>query len=377
MIDGPGAPAERPSPRRLASRSLVPLRRLPGEPVTPRWSLVDRLGAFLFDSPIGVAVVDRNYDILTINQRARVLLGIRGQGIGDDIVHLAEVPAGELKAALDAAFRSEMPSAERELEVRDALAGERRFLQITCYPDRTVDRDGRVESVFVIVVDVTKSVSAERQMLGELEKNRATLDRVSTQSAELIERQHALINANNELTTANAELRGANEHLLIAAEEAEASAEEVETLNEEMQATSEELETLNEELQATVEELNTTNEELAARGNELEQLARGRQEQLEAAQHTLATLRAVVEQTPLVVCLVDGQSKVAIASHQYVALAESNGDSLPRVGETWRNPPKTVRIAQDGERQKTYVVQPIPLPQDGSGVMLVLDPQTR
>ncbi|MBV8344285.1 MAG: PAS domain-containing protein [Candidatus Eremiobacteraeota bacterium] len=372
MIEG--SLSDRPAPRRISARGSVAPRRLPGNAPAPRWSLVDRLGAFLFESPIGIVVVDRNYDIITINQAARALLGVHGQGIGEDLIHLASLPSPELKAALDSAFRNEMPSRDGEIEVRDAATNETRFVQVTCYPDQTAGKDGRVEGVFVLAVDVTEGAKWRRRIEAENQESRASLDRVNAQNSELLERQRVLIDANSELTAANAELRSANEHLLIAAEEAEASAEEVETLNEEMQATSEELETLNEELQATVEELNTTNEELAARSNDLERLAKERQDQLESAQNTLATLRAVITHTPLAVCLIDERSKVALASQRYAKLAESNGD-LPQVGDTWRNRPKRVEVADENGNRLSYSVRSVALPEDDGDVLLLLEPK--
>jgi two-component system CheB/CheR fusion protein len=371
VVEG-GSLSDRPAARRISVRSPVPGRRPPGELPAPRWSLVDRLGSFLFESPIGIVVVDRNYDILTVNQAARTLLGIHGQGVGDDLIHLAQVPSGELKAALDGAFRSESRAAERELEVHDAALGETRYLQISAYPDPTGVKESRVENVFVLVVDVTQSSMRRREMERENQASSQSLERFTAQNAELLERQRTLIEANNELTSVNADLRSANEHLLIAAEEAEASAEEVETLNEEMQATSEELETLNEELQATVEELNTTNEELAARSGELELLAKQRQERLEEAQAALATLRAVVDQVPVPICLIDAKSKVALASQQYVQLAESDG-RVPRVGDAWRNPPKTIEVNDNGRGRLAYTVRPVQLPHNGTDVMLILE----
>ncbi len=116
FVDG-AALQERPSVRRNSLRTAGLPRRI-GE-TAPRWSLTERLGSFLFDSRSGVVVVDRNYDIQSINQAARGLLGIHGQGVGEDLIHLAAVPSGPLKTALDNAFRSESPTAEHEIRVHD------------------------------------------------------------------------------------------------------------------------------------------------------------------------------------------------------------------------------------------------------------------
>jgi myosin heavy subunit len=238
-----------------------------------------------------------------------------------------------------------------------------------------LNKDGKVEGVIVLAVDVTTNASRLHRLESENQHYQDDLARFSAQNAELKARQTTLSEANDELTTANADLRTANEHLLISAEEAEAAAEEVETLNEEMQATSEELETLNEELQATVEELNTTNEELAARSNELERNAKQREAELELAKLTLATLRAVVAHTPLFVCLLDRGHRVTLASQEYIALSERNGGAIPAIGEAWSHRGKSLRLDDVHGTQHKVTITRIELPQDGSDVMLLLTPE--
>ncbi|MBV9233907.1 MAG: PAS domain-containing protein [Candidatus Eremiobacteraeota bacterium] len=365
------ARADRPIPRRIAMRTTIAPRRMSGDGGVQRWTLVDRLGAFLFESPVGIVVVDRNYDILTINQAARAHLGVHGQGIGEDLIHLANVPSNEFKAALDGAFRGQPASEVPELEIHDTAVGQTKFLQVSCYPDPTAPKDARIENVFVLVADVTDGAKFRRQIELENEQNREALERLSAQNAELRDRQRALTEANAELTAANADLRSTNEHLLIAAEEAEASAEEVETLNEEMQATSEELETLNEELQATVEELNTTNEELAARTNELEVLARQRQEQLDESAQALETLRSVIERVPLAMCLLDDKSRVTSASDRYRQLAEAH-DGLPAVGDPWRHAAQSIALGERRGQGTRFKIIATKL--QGGVTMLILEP---
>jgi two-component system, chemotaxis family, CheB/CheR fusion protein len=364
---------ERPTPRRIPMTLGSP-RRSPGESPPPRWSLVDRLGAFLFESPLGVVVVDRNYDISTINQSARSMLGIHGQGIGEDLVHTANVPSAELKGALDAAFRNEAATAQRQIEVNDLLTGAVRYLNVSCFPDRAADKDGRINNLFVLVTEITETAMRLRSLESRNQQHEATVERLESHNAELQERQKVLIEANDELTAANADLRSANEHLLISAEEAEAAAEEVETLNEEMQATSEELETLNEELQATVEELNTTNEELGARSNELERYARDREVELKGANESLAVLRDVVARTPVPLCLLDRSQKIAVASSQYTALSARNDSVLPDVGDPWKHPPKSVELRDEKGNVGKYSVVSVVLREDGIETMLYLLP---
>src|SRR5579862_9224576 len=84
IADGSG-PLEAPV-RRPIARGAIALPHHSTD-ATPRSGLADRLGAFLFESPLGVVVVDRNYDISTINRAARAMLAIHGQGIGEDLIH--------------------------------------------------------------------------------------------------------------------------------------------------------------------------------------------------------------------------------------------------------------------------------------------------
>ncbi|MBV9333546.1 MAG: hypothetical protein JO146_06030, partial [Candidatus Eremiobacteraeota bacterium] len=370
-------------PEGTARERILPRRIPPGTPAVqrrpatmqqpaPRWSLVDRLGAFLFESPIGVVVVDRNYDISTINQVARAMLGIHGQGIGEDLIHIATVPSAELKAALDSAFRNESEGATREIEVASLATSETRVLQVACYPDRTLGTEGKIEGVIVLAFDVTANVSRLRRLEAENARSLQELRTRTAQNAELKEHQNVLAAANDELTAANAELRSTNEHLLISAEEAEAAAEEVETLNEEMQATTEELETLNEELQATVEELNTTNEELAARSNELELIAKEREAELDSAKQTLEMLRGVVDRMPLPTCLLGADRTVAVASNAYLRLAHRNAGTIPALGQRWKSHAKSFKLDDGNGAERTFALEQIELPQNGASVMLIL-----
>jgi two-component system CheB/CheR fusion protein len=350
---------ERVALRRGALRSFAMPRR-PLE-ASPRWSINERLGTVLFDSEIGIVLVDRNYDIQTINQAGRELLGIHGQGIGEDLIHLAVgVPSAELKAAVDDALRG-AKTAPREVEVSDVTVDHARFIELSCYSERGSGKDASISGAVLLLEDVTDKAARQRQLEKEASENRAQLQHVTKQNDELQHRQRALSDANKELTVANAELRSTNEHLLIAAEEAEASAEEVETLNEEMQATSEELETLNEELQATVEELNTTNEELGARGHELEQLAKERQEQYEQSERSLKLFERALEKAPMIGALLDSEGMIRKATELYAQHAAANAGKLPAVGQDWKQIPESVALSFDGTSVR-YRISIIALP---------------
>jgi two-component system, chemotaxis family, CheB/CheR fusion protein len=354
--------------RRAAVRSFTPARRAVES--TPRWSINERLGTVLFGSEIGMVLVDHNYDIQTINQAARQLLGIHGQGVGEDLIHLASgVPAADLKSALDDALRGGK-CAPREVECIDAALGSTRFIELSCYPERSSSKDAEVSGAMLLLEDITDKAVRLRKFEKEMTENRAQLARVSKQNEDLMERQRSLTEANKELTAANAELRSTNEHLLIAAEEAEASAEEVETLNEEMQATTEELETLNEELQATVEELNTTNEELGARSRELEQAAKQRQTEYEQSERERRVFENVLEKAPMIGAVLDGAGTIRNATELYVQHAAANAGKLPAVGRSWKEIPNSVSLSFDGANVH-YRVSVVTLP-GGSGEKLVV-----
>lgn len=360
---------ERFTPRRASLRSFAVPRRSVDS--MPRWSINERLGSFLFECEIGAVLVDRNYDIQTINQTARQLLGIHGQGVGEDLIHLASgIPAGVLKGALDDALRGGV-CRPREVEITDAAFDGTRFIELSCYAEKGTSKDASVSGAILLLEDVTPNATRRRELEKESAQNREQLQRVSKQNDELMARQRSLIEANKELTAANNDLRSTNEHLLIAAEEAEASAEEVETLNEEMQATSEELETLNEELQATVEELNTTNEELGARGHELEQLAKERQEQFEQSELQRRLFERALEKVPMIGALLDSGGIIRKATELYAQHSAANNAKLPSVGMQWKDIPEFVDLAFDGKTLK-YHVNVVALPGEPQAGKLVV-----
>jgi two-component system CheB/CheR fusion protein len=245
--------------------------------------LAGRDESYLLKLPVGMVVVDQRYDIQAINAIARRLLGIYSAAIGDDLVHIAQgVPHQQLREAIDRAFRSGSPTSLEPFTVAESLADTRHELQLTCYPQRAENERGPVETVLIVINDVSNAEQDRReQEMIEAEDIAGVADpelRVE-QVARLVAVNRQLMEANQELLSTNEELRTANEEFVLSVEEAQAATEEIETLNEEMQATNEELETLNEELQATVEELNTTNDELHARTVELQDVAQVSEEE--------------------------------------------------------------------------------------------------
>ena len=111
-------------------------------------------------------------------------------------------------------------------------------------------------------IHVNPLVDAENGLLGvsvvffDVTATRALLDKV--------------VQTNHELEAAYEELQSTNEELETTNEELQSTVEELETTNEELQSTNEELETMNEELQCTNDELHSMNDMLRERTLELD-----------------------------------------------------------------------------------------------------------
>lgn len=326
----------------MPSRARAAGRRAPAQP-TPDQRRVptshDTLGAYLLNTPLGLVVVDQRYDIHAINVAARRQLNIHGPAIGDDLIHLTTIlPADAMRAAIDGALRDGTPTSLDEVATTDVETGDATYLRVACYPQRD-DEKSPVDVVMILVSDVSAAVRERRTLEESLARQRQDEEQATARMAELVERNRALLQANEELARANMDLRGANEEFLVSNEETQAATEEVETLNEELQATNEELETLNEELQATVEELNTTNDDLQARGIEMQDLAVSLEAQRYASeterQRLLTTFGAMVD----AVMVVDGAGQIVLANAAYhrifedaevqAVLEDEHGHALP------------------------------------------------
>ena len=215
--------------------------------------------------PIGVVVIDRNYHVLSANNAARKLLGLRDTTSKQDFLHSVRgIPYLVVRTAIDAVFRERNTVTLPEISLDNALGGNGRFVSLSL---ALMHMDSSMQDLVAISVsDVTEQVQIRRQLEGAQTEQSQLMNEISTVNKRLND-------VNKELLDANEELQVANEELMLTQEELQATIEEFETTNEELQATNEELETSNEELQATNEELETTNDELRARSNELQELA--------------------------------------------------------------------------------------------------------
>ncbi len=315
-------------------------------------SASEQLGQLLLDAAVGVIIVDEHYDIQTINSTAIRLLGIYSAAVGKDLVHLVHsLPAPALRATIDAAFHLAEESKQSPTVVTvETILGERRHLQIACYPHLRAEGTTEAQSgtprvakeVLILVSDVTRMVDEqqaeaqsvvvaeaerqlvvahepgdlERMLLAKIEEN----DRLRAHAAEVSAINRTLLQANQELVDANLDLRSANQELMVGWEEAEASAEEIKTLNEELQATNEELLTVNEEMEATVEELHTANEDLAARSSELQRLTASEAEQHQASEAARAQLAATLLSMGDALMVVDADGVVVLTNAAYAGM---------------------------------------------------------
>ncbi len=287
-----------------------------------RPSVNEKLGAFLNKSTLGVILVDRHYDIVSINASARSMFRLHGVAIGEDLVHLVPPEtSATVRAMLDGALRNQQPTAGgEEIEVRLDGTDAPRYITLSCYPE--IADGAQASGAVILAVDVTEIAEARRASLAAVRAQQLEIESLRASEKYARERQRSLVEANQQLAHVSSELRAQNDALVISAEEAEAATEEIETLNEEMQATNEELETLNEEFQATIEELNTTNDEHEARSRELEDQLALRDAQRDAAERAVAALRAIVDSLPAAIAVVDADGGVVVANGAFAAIVD-------------------------------------------------------
>lgn len=331
----------------------------------------ERFANQILSLPVGVVVIDRNYDVQTINNAAYTLLDIHRPALGKDLLHLAmRVPTKPLRAAIDAVFQVEggaTPSGAMTInvELEQSEQENKHVLQITCYPYMQAENapSGNASlTIDAVILLVSEAPSAERPQdstggaaptQGGEQTPSAQQDSAQAEEiAHLIQQLELERALNRELRIANRELREtsdslrrANEDLLVAHEEAQASSEETITLNEEMQATNEELETLNEELEATVEELHTTNDDLQARTQELQAMAQEKEAQRQASERERGQLEAILSSMGDALLAVDATRKQTLTNEAYqrlfsdvehLALEDVMGNPLPPEAAPWR-----------------------------------------
>jgi two-component system, chemotaxis family, CheB/CheR fusion protein len=306
--------------RSQPTRSLLPVSGVEGSRFRPAR---DRGEASINALPVGIAFVDRAYDITAINPVARRLLAIHGAAVGHDFLHAADiVPGPQLRAAVDEALHGRGSTFRAPVRA-GGIEGTDPWIEITCHPGIGDAADGQPSGAVIMVRDVTAEHLREVELTQVIEAERGSARHLAEQIDGYREANQRLLHDNEELAAGNADLRSANEELLVANEEVQAATEEVETLNEELQATNEELETLNEELQATVEELNTTNDDMEARAADLQEATVSLENQRREAEHARARLATLIESMRDAVLVVDGDGTTVLANAAFASLEEA------------------------------------------------------
>lgn len=195
-------------------------------------------------SPVAQIVVTGEDTVAMINQQAETLFGLSARDIGRLLRDLeVSYRPVELRAYLEQAKVERRPA--RIQDVKWQRPGtETVWFEIHVNP--LVDAENGLLGVSIVFFDVTAT--------------RALLDKV--------------VQTNHQLEAAYEELQSTNEELETTNEELQSTVEELETTNEELQSTNEELETMNEELQSTNDELHTINDMLRERSLELDEAKR-------------------------------------------------------------------------------------------------------
>ena len=196
-----------------------------------------------FDAgPAAQIVVDHRGFLVSTNEKARELFGLRENDLGRPFqdLEMSYRPA-ELRSRLEQCYESRAPVNVPEVEWR-LDSSEVRFFEVQIVP--LIQTRGGIVGASIAFVDLTQAT-----------RLRSDLERT-----------------NQELETAYEELQSANEELETTNEELQSTVEELETTNEELQSANEELETMNEELQSTNEELRTLNDQVQQRSDDLDEI---------------------------------------------------------------------------------------------------------
>lgn len=191
--------------------------------------------------PVAQIVVTGEDTVAMINQQAETLFGLSARDIGRLLRDLeVSYRPVELRAYLEQA-KVERRSARIQDVKWQRPGADPVWFEIHVNP--LVDAENGLLGVSIVFFDVTAT--------------RALLDKV--------------VQTNHQLEAAYEELQSTNEELETTNEELQSTVEELETTNEELQSTNEELETMNEELQSTNDELHTINDMLRERSLELDE----------------------------------------------------------------------------------------------------------
>jgi len=306
----------------------IPARRTP----------ISELSEVSFSVPVGVAVVNADYDIVYINAAGHDLLGIRAPSTGGDLVHRTRtVPGKLLRRLIDGTLRTGSDTRANGVALDEPAGHHPRVVDLLCR--RVAGLDGSSLLAMLVLSDVTQHAERAAQLEREAAEAKETANTATMRLERVEEANRELREADEELTAENFRLRAANETMALGHEEIQAASEEVETLNEELQASNEELETLNEELQAAVEELNAANEDLQARAVEMQELAAAREAQRLAGEAARERLEVVLASIASAVVVVDADGAPLMANQNYEQLMRDSAGAQLLDGEGRPRPP--------------------------------------
>ncbi|HYJ65970.1 MAG TPA: PAS domain S-box protein, partial [Parafilimonas sp.] len=196
-------------------------------------------------------IVNENYDVVHISEKAGKFLHIAGGEPSNNILNLIKPALRlELRTALYQAMQKQI-----NVDVRNLA----------------VEIDGKSEVINLHVRPVVRANDTARGfMLLIFEPSE---DKVEKDAVEIFpdKSEPLTLQLEKELTGLKTQLRSSNEQFEIQTEELKASNEELQAMNEELRSAAEELETSKEELQSINEELITVNQELKIKIEEVSQ----------------------------------------------------------------------------------------------------------
>jgi two-component system CheB/CheR fusion protein len=192
-------------------------------------------------SPVAQIVLTGQDTVAMINHQAETTFGLSARDIGRLLRDL-EVSYRPLELRT---YIEQAKVERRSARVKDIKWGRPGLDEVwfEVHINPLIDGKNGFVGVSVVFFDVTS--------------NRALVDKV--------------VQTNHQLEAAYEELQSTNEELETTNEELQSTVEELETTNEELQSTNEELETMNEELQSTNDELHTINDALHDRSVEVDE----------------------------------------------------------------------------------------------------------
>jgi two-component system CheB/CheR fusion protein len=198
-------------------------------------------------------IVNEDYDIVHLSDRAGIYLQIAGGQPSNNLLKLArEGLRLELRTALYQAVQEQTNVEARGLKVTTVEG--LKTVNLSVRPVLRGDDDP--SQGFILVIFEEAAQAEEAKSPAEVTKVAATSEPVAQRLEE-------------ELTQAKKHLRATVEQYEIQQEELQASNEELQAMNEELRSAAEELETSKEELQSLNEELTTVNQELKIKIEEL------------------------------------------------------------------------------------------------------------